>query len=559
MNEIKKILSYLNKKDIITISILTLVSSILSVIIPYIIGITINNIGKDIKVLLIILVTFFIINYIISLITNNVIIKTCENTIYDIRKNIIEKLEQLPLSFFDKIDKGNIMSTVSNDLDKISDSLSEVIITTISGIITFIGSIVIMFYMNIMLSIIIILTVPLFFIIVSKMSNKMNEYFIKTENLLASLTSKTEETVSSLKTIKNINEQKYFINEFDKVNKEYKKISLKANIYSYIIIPINIIINNLSNILIIGIGSILVVKNKLTIGEIIAFLSYASMFRNPINDLASITSTISEAIAASKRIFNIIEEKTDMIPNKKPNIKGNIKFKNLFFKYNEKDILKNINFDIKEKELVALVGETGSGKTTIINLIMKFYKAYKGEILIDNVNINDINDKYLRDNIGIVLQETQIFKDTVLENIKYGKNIEEEKIIEICEQIGLHNFINKLPNKYNTIINPDNLIISEGEKQLIQIARILVLNPKILILDEATSDIDIESEKIVYDAIKKLEKDKTCIVIAHRLSTIKSADKIIVLEKGRIKEIGNHKNLINKKGFYYNIYNKQFK
>ncbi|MBE6160129.1 MAG: ABC transporter ATP-binding protein [Lactobacillales bacterium] len=554
-----KLFSYLNKKVIILISILTLFSTIISVIIPYIIGYIIDHINKKIIYLIIFLLVIYIINFILNIILNRIIINNVEDIIYKIRKDTFNHLEKLPVSYFDKNDKGNMMSILTNDIDKINECLQEVITTIISSVITLIGVTFIMFYMNITLSIIVVLSVPLFFIIVMKMSKKMNEYFNKLQETLGELTSDSEEIVSSIKTIKSLEKQQYFINKFDKTNKKYRDISIKSSIYSYLILPINLIINNLSNILIIGVGAILVLKNNTTIGEIVAFLSYASMFRSPINDISSLIGTIGEAMAGLKRIDNILEEKIENNGKIKLDIKGNIEFKNIYFKYDKKDILKNISFKINKGEKLAIVGETGSGKTTIISLIEKFYDIYKGNILIDNININDIDKKKIRDNIGLVLQDTYLFKGTIMENIKYGRTIDDKKVIKICEDIGVSKFIEKLPNGYYTEIENDANNLSIGEKQLLSIVRCIIKNPKIIILDEATSGVDIKTEKDIYNGIQKLLKNKTSIVIAHRLSTIKNSDKILVLDNGKIKEIGNHNELINKKGTYFNMYMKQFK
>ena len=557
--EINKIIKYINKKVIITISILTIINTTISIFIPYIIGYIIDNITKNITSFIIILLFIYIINYILTIIQNKIIINSVENTIYKIRRDTLNHLEKLPLSYFDKNDIGNIISTLTNDLDKISECLEEVITTIINSIITVIGVTIIMFYMNVILSIIVILSVPLFFLIILKMSKKMNYYFDSLQNSLGNLTSSTEEIASNIKQIKSINKESYFIDKFNNINKIYRDYAIKSSVYSYLILPINLIINNLSNILIIGVGSILVVNKSITIGKIVSFLSYATMFRNPINDISSLVATVGEAIAGFKRINNILNQKIEDNGLIVPSIKGNIEFKNVYFKYDQKNILNNINIKLKENENLAIVGETGSGKTTIINLIEKFYKINKGQILIDNVDINEIDKNELRKNIGLVLQDAYFFKDTIMNNIKCGIDITDEEVIHICEDINANKFIEKLPNGYYTIIDNNANNLSNGEKQLLSIVRCLIKNPKIVILDEATSEVDIKTEKDIYEGIKKILKNRTSIVIAHRLSTIKNFDKILVLKTGKIKEIGSHRELIDKKSLYYNMYIKQFK
>ena len=557
--EINKIIKYINKKVIITISILTIINTTISIFIPYIIGYIIDNITKNITSFIIILLFIYIINYILTIIQNKIIINSVENTIYKIRRDTLNHLEKLPLSYFDKNDIGNIISTLTNDLDKISECLEEVITTIINSIITVIGVTIIMFYMNVILSIIVILSVQLFFLIILKMSKKMNYYFDSLQNSLGNLTSSTEEIASNIKQIKSINKESYFIDKFNNINKIYRDYAIKSSVYSYLILPINLIINNLSNILIIGVGSILVVNKSITIGKIVSFLSYATMFRNPINDISSLVATVGEAIAGFKRINNILNQKIEDNGLIVPSIKGNIEFKNVYFKYDQKNILNNINIKLKENENLAIVGETGSGKTTIINLIEKFYKINKGQILIDNVDINEIDKNELRKNIGLVLQDAYFFKDTIMNNIKCGIDITDEEVIHICEDINANKFIEKLPNGYYTIIDNNANNLSNGEKQLLSIVRCLIKNPKIVILDEATSEVDIKTEKDIYEGIKKILKNRTSIVIAHRLSTIKNFDKILVLKTGKIKEIGSHRELIDKKSLYYNMYIKQFK
>ncbi len=554
---LKKLFKLLDQKKIIITIILTIISTLIGIIIPYIIGYIVDNLNKNIYTLLIILLLFYLVQFIITIINNRIIISMTENTIYKLRKKVFNKIQSLPLSYFDNNDTGDIMSTITNDIDSVNECLSEVITTITGSIITFIGVTIIMFYMNVLLSIIIILTVPLFFVIVSKMSKKIEEYYTKKQNLLASITSNTEEIVSNIKTIKEINKEEYFIEKFNKENDNFKKISIKSNLYSYLLLPINLIINNLSNILVIGLGSLLVLRNQITIGNIVAFLSYASMFKEPINDISSMIGTIGEASASLGRIYNILDYK---INNKKGlilDIKGNIEFKNVYFKYNEKDVLKNISFKINDKTSLSIVGETGSGKTTIINLIEKFYNIEKGIIYIDGYDIKDIDKECLRKNIGLVLQETKFFKGTIIDNIKYGLDIEDEKIIKLCEKTKANLFIEKLPNGYYTMIDNESNILSNGEKQLISIIRCILKNPKIIILDEATSEVDIKTEKIIYESMKYLLKNKTCIMITHRLSTTKDTDKILLLEGGKVKEFGNHVELMKDKKDYFTMYNKQ--
>lgn len=556
---INKLLNYINVKKIILITIFTFLMTIISILSPYIIAYIIDNMDEKIINFIILLFVLYLMKFILNIIVNKLIINESNNIIYNLRKDLFSKLEKLPISYFDKEDKGNIISTLTNDIDAINDSLEEVITSITTNIITFIGVTIIMFYMNVILSIIVIITVPLFFFIISKMSKKMTEYFDLKQQLLGDLTSSTEELVSNVKTIKSLNNEKYFIDKFNTINNKYKNISIKSSIYSYLVLPINIILNNFTNILIILVGSIMVVNGHLKIGGIIAFLSYSSMFKEPINDIATLSSTIGEAISGLKRIFKIIDFEID---NKKldiTDIKGNIEFNDLYFRYDKKYVLKDINLKIVENEVIAIVGETGSGKTTIANVLEKFYKIDKGNIIIDNKNINDIDTKFLRKNIGIVLQDTYVFKGTVFDNIKYGTNISDSEVIKICKKLNVDKFINRLKDGYNTIIEVEGSNLSVGEKQIIGIVRCLIKNPKIVILDEATSSVDIKTEKDIYNCIQKLLKNRTCIIIAHRLSTIVNADKIIVLDNGECVGMGTHKELLKNCEVYKQIALSQLK
>lgn len=566
MEEIKRLLNYLKKDKIILIIILTLIGTILGVFIPYIISYIIDNLltlNNKIIIFLIMLLVFYLVKVLINLISSFMVINMVEDTLYKIRKDTFNHLEKLPLTYFDKNDKGNIMSILTNDIDKINEVLSEGIISIVSCVISLIGVTIIMFYMNFILAITVILTVPLFFFIISKMSFKINDYFTKQQEKIGDLTSSSEEIISSMKTIKSLDREQEFINKFDKKNKELKDISIKANTYAFLVMPINIMINNLGNILIIGIGAFLVLENKTTVGSILAFLSYASMFREPINTLGNLFASLSEAIAGAKRIFKVMDVKEEKQTNEIIDIaklNNKIVFSNVNFGYNnDKLILKDINLEIKKGFLTALVGETGSGKTSLINLLVKFYDIDSGNIYIDNQDINLIKREKLRDCIGMVLQDTFLFKGTVLENIMYtNPKATKKQAIEACKRVGADNFIHRLSNGYNTIIEEEGNNFSEGEKQLISIARCILKDPDIIILDEATSKVDTKTEKDVYYGMNELLKNRTAIVVAHRLSTIERANNIVVLKDGKIVEKGTHKELLNNKNYYYNLYESQF-
>lgn len=562
--------SYLKKekKNIIVVVILTILSTFASILSPFLLSKIIdeaipNANYKKLLFFLSMLLFTYLIHSLFTWITNHIMTYVSEQTLYLIRKDLFEHLEELPLSYFDNQKKGDIMSRFTNDISVISDTLSDFVIDIVNSIITLIGVTIMMLWMSIPLFITVIITVPIFFLLVYKIGMKVNRYFTEQQDNIGEITGYAEEYISGMKLIKSVQKEEEVIKDFQIWNKKLCDSSVNAQTYASMIIPANAVITNIGNILLIGVGAFLVLKGKTTLGSILAFLNYASMFRNPINSLASLFANMQSAIAGAKRVFEVIdipsEFRNEAIETEE-HIKGEIIFDDVTFEYeNGKNILKNINFQVHPGEKIAIVGPTGSGKTTLINLLNRFYEVNIGNIIIDGKSIKDISKKTLRKNIGLVLQDTYLFQASVLENIRYGHlKANKRDVIEASKKAMAHAFIHRLPDGYESAVEEEGNNFSQGERQLLSIARTILENPKILILDEATSNIDTRTEQLVQKGMIELMKDKTCFIIAHRLSTIRDADRIIVLKDGQIVEVGTHVELIQKRQFYYELYNSQF-
>lgn len=568
---IKRLWNYFKyeKKRIIIVMILVILSTLASVSNPALMLVAIDNfITKGnlegllwivwILVILSIITTFF------EYFSKSIMVKVSETTLYRIRKELFEHLEHLSLSFFDSNKKGDLMSRFTNDFTAISETLSDVLIEALSSSIMLIGTTIMMFIINPILAITTILTVPLFFTIVFKLGSKIGKLHSDRQKVLGELTAYAEERIGGIQVVKSYGKEKETLEEFKLFNEDFKETSRKAVLYSSMMMPANIAITNLSNILLISVGSILTIKGYATVGSILAFLSYSRMFRRPINQLAVIYTSIQSALAGAERIFAIIDQEIEIkdvdYPIELGNVKGNVEFIDVSFGYEpNKLVLKNINIDVKKGENIAFVGPTGAGKTTIINLLTRFYDVNLGVIKIDGKDISQVRKHELRKNIGIVLQDTYLFKGTVLDNIKYGKrDATMEEVIEACKKSQAHAFIRRLPDGYNSEVLEEGSNFSQGQRQLIAIARAILANPSILILDEATSNVDTRTEVDIQRGMEQLMKGKTSFIIAHRLSTIVNADKIIVINNGEIVEQGKHDELIKSEGFYYNLYKSQF-
>lgn len=555
-----------SKFYIFIISILSILSSVLTIIYPMIVGNIVDNIGhisiiNTIFLLFIIFLSLFLVNVFLNLILSIY----SSNLSKTLREKLYKKLDLLPLSTIEKQQSGNIINLFSTDIENISNGIIQNISKIITGITTIILALLIMINLNIWITLILII-VSIFMFLISKFIIKnTSKLFDKRANMLADLNSYVEEIISSKQTLDNYNYEDTIKKKFKNKNDTLYNYGYKAQFYSSLTNPSTRLISNSSYVLIGIVGIIFAKIGLLTIGNISSFLLYTNIFTKPFNEISSIFSEIQTAFSSAKRFLAFIKndesiefKKNGLLPI--TNLNGIIEFKNVFFSYEkDKKLIENFNLYIPKNKSVAIVGKTGSGKTTIINLLSRFYEIQNGEILIDGINIKNIDINFLRKNIGIVLQDSKLFNGSIYENIAYANpNATKEEVIHAAELAYVDTFIKRLPNGYDTIINNSNML-SEGEIQLINIARILLVKPPILILDEATSNIDLLTESKVQKALGNLIQNSTSIIIAHRLSTIVNCDFIAYVENGKIIKLGTHKELLNKKGKYYELYTSQFK
>ena len=485
---------------------------------------------------------------------------------FDIRKQISNKINKLPLKYFDNHEAGNLLSRVTNDVDTVAMNLSHNLSSLIANITLFIGSIIMMFITNPTMAISGILASMIGFIFMFMILNKSQKYFIERQEQLGDLNGYVEEIYSAHNIVTVYNGIDETNKEFDKLNEKLYVSSRKSQFLSGIMQPLMGFVGNLGYVTVCVVGALLVSNNKITFGVIVAFMIYVRMFTRPLSQIAQSLTSVQSTVAAGERVFEFLEEQ-EMIDesNKityldKSKVKGHIEFKNVKFGYNnDRLIIKNFNASIKPGEKIAIVGPTGAGKTTIVNLLMKFYEINSGDILIDDVSIKELTRENIHDLFVMVLQDTWLFEGTIKENIKYKKkDTTDEEIWKACKIVGIDHFIKTLPKGLDAEVG-DNENISAGQKQLITIARGMIENAPFLILDEATSNVDTRTEELVQKAMDKLTKGKTSFIIAHRLSTIKNADLILVMNEGNIIEQGTHQELMNKNGFYKELYNSQFK
>ena len=483
----------------------------------------------------------------------------------NLREKIVEKINKLPLKYFDKNSTGDILSRVTNDVDTVSQTMSQSIGSLVGAITLLIGSVLMMFITNWVMALAAIISSLIGFSLMAIILKKSQKYFIARQEELGNMNGHIEEIYSGHNVVKVYNGKKESDEKFDKLNNKVFDAIRKSQFLSGLMQPIMMFIGNFSYVVVCIVGALLVLNNVISFGVIVAFIVYVRLFTNPLSQIAQAMTSLQSAAAASERIFEFIEEKemneeTNLTKKLvKSKVKGNIEFEHVKFGYDEdKIIIKDFNAKVKPGQKIAIVGPTGAGKTTMVNLLMKFYEINSGDIKIDGISINDLKRENVHELFTMVLQDTWLFSGTIKENIVYNqKNISDEKVKEVCKVVGVDHFIKSLPNSYNTLIE-DNESISSGQKQLITIARGMLDNAPFLILDEATSNVDTRTEELVQKAMDKLMEGRTSFIIAHRLSTIKNADLILVMNEGNIIEQGNHDELMKQNGFYANLYNSQF-
>lgn len=515
------------------------------------------------KILLIVLFLYFL-SAIFNYICSRVMAYVSQKVTYNLRKEIDNKLDKLPLRFFDKHTHGEILSRVTNDVDTVSSTLQQAVVQILQSLFSVIGILIMMLSISLGMSGVAILIIPVSLIFVATIVKTSQKYFLSQQKNLGNLNGKVEETYSGNLVISAFNMQKREIKEFEKINSNLYYSGWKSQFLSGLMMPI---INSISNFGYVGIcilGAMLAIDGKMTIGNIQAFMQYTDQFTRPIGQSANMLNLIQGAVAAAERIFEILDEKEEE-PDKEntiklKNVEGNVVCDKVYFGYEDNpNLIKDWSLDVKAGDTVAIVGPTGAGKTTIVNLLMRFYEIDDGKITIDGVSTKDISRDDLRSMFSMVLQDTWLFKGTIKENLKYGRqDATDEEVYEAARLAYADRFIKVLPGGYNFELNEDASNISQGEKQLLTIARAILADSPILILDEATSNVDTRTEEIIQDAMNRLMQDRTSFVIAHRLSTIKNADIILVMENGRIVERGNHNELLAKNGAYARLYNSQF-
>lgn len=488
-----------------------------------------------------------------------------QKTLFDIRTKIFNHIQTLALKFFDRTPIGRLVTRATNDVEALGELFSSGIVMVFYDVFIIIGILVFMFIMDVSLSLVTLTVLPILIYGTFLFRKKARESYRDVRLYLARLNSYMQEHVTGMSVVQIFHKQEDEQKKFSKINDDYKQTNIKSIFYYAVFYPGVELLSAVAVGLIIWYGGGEVIQKNLTIGVLFAFIQYTEMFFRPIRDLSEKYNIMQTAMASSERIFKLLDNQTIIKNPESPvrfeNLKGSIEFKNVWFAYNDEDhVLKDISFKINPGETVAIVGHTGAGKTSIINTFTRFYDINKGEILLDGINIQKIDKKELRKHIAMVLQDVFLFSGDIKSNINLNdENITDEKVIESARIVGADKFIEELPNKYDEEVKERGATLSVGQKQLISFARALAYNPKILILDEATSSIDTETEHLIKQAIEKLLVGRTAIVIAHRLSTIQNADKIIVLHKGEIRETGNHQQLLAKKGIYYKLYQLQYK
>lgn len=514
--------------------------------------------------ILMILIALYLLSSIFSYIQQYIMAGVAQKTAYDMRKDVSDKLSRLPLKFFDSRTHGEILSRVTNDMDNVSNTLQQSLTQLITSIVTLLGVVIMMLTISLWLTLITIITLPLSFIITKVIAKRSQKYFAAQQKLLGELSGHVEEMYTGHKIVKAFGREDESITQFNGINEKLNESAWKAQFVSGIIMPLLSFVNNIGYVLICVVGGIFVTKKMIEIGDIQAFIQYSRQFTMPIIQTANIANILQSTVASAERIFELLDEKEEL-PDRQDaiviaNPRGEVQFKNVKFGYKEDaPLIENMNIDVKQGQTIAIVGPTGAGKTTLVNLLMRFYEIDNGKITVDDVDIRDMKRGALRSIFGMVLQDTWLFNGTIRDNIAYGReSATEDEIIRAAKAAHADHFIRTLPDGYYTILNEEASNISQGQKQLLTIARAILADPAILILDEATSSVDTRTEVYIQKAMIELMKGRTSFVIAHRLSTIRDANLILVMNNGSVIEKGSHIELLAKGGFYADLYNSQF-
>ena len=578
----RRLVSYLAKYrlSIIIVLIFAIGSVTFSVIGPKILGkatteifnglvskVSGNGTGIDfdaIKRILITLILLYVVSAVLSFIQGFIMSGISQKVAYNLRDELVKKINRLPMKYFDTRTHGEVLSRFTNDIDTLAQSLNQSLTQIITSVTTLVGVFIMMLSISVVMTFSALLVIPISLFIITFIIKRSQKYFKNQQEFLGQVNGQVEELYGGHVVVQAFNGEEDSIKEFNKINNKLYESAWKSQFLSSTMQPIMMFVGNLSYVVVSILGGYLVIKNKIEVGDIQSFIQYVRSFNQPISQMAQISNQLQSTAAAAERVFGFLNEEEEDITVENPvsieGLQGKIDFEHVEFGYNEdRIIIKDFNANVKPGQKVALVGPTGAGKTTMIKLLMRYYDVNSGAILVDGHNIKDFNRGELREMFGMVLQDTWLFSGSIKENIRYGRlNASDEEVIEAAKAAHVHHFIKTLPDGYNMVLNEESSNISQGQKQLLTIARAILADPKILILDEATSSVDTRTELLIQKAMDNLMEGRTSFVIAHRLSTIKDADLILVINDGDIVEQGNHEELLAKGGFYANLYNSQF-
>jgi len=571
---LRRLWSYLGEERILlsVIFVFLLIGAALTLAGPYLIGVAVDAISPPegsvdfglLQVVLLALIAAYLADALLSFLQSWLMAGLSQRVVARLRKVLFGKLQKLPLSYFDSRPHGEVMSRLSNDIDNVSQSISQSTVQLMSGGIAIVGSLIMMLALSPTLTLASLITVPMVFLLARTITRKTSVLFKEQQVELGKLNGHMEETITGIHVVKAFNHEEKSVEQFEAVNNRLFEVGLKAQIWSGFLMPLLSVINNIGFAALAMVGGILAVKGHITVGVIASFLGYSRQFVRPLNELANIYNVLQSGVAGAERAFEVLDEKEESSdpPHavKLQNPEGRVVFENVTFGYrDDQPILKNVSFEAEEGSRIALVGPTGAGKTTIVNLVTRFYDVTGGRILLDGRDIREYSRDSLRNSFGIVLQDTYLFSGTIRDNIRYGRpDASEEEVRAAARLANADSFIRRLPKQYDTPLTENGGNLSQGQRQLLAIARVILAKPSVLILDEATSSIDTRTELHIQDALLGLMKGRTSFIIAHRLNTIRDADTIMVIDKGEIVEKGSHHELLERNGPYARLFASQF-
>lgn len=560
------------KKTLIFVFILIIADTLVTLIAPYVVGLAVNQIGLRnhsanftmLFMILLVLGLSYLLDGLLTFFQGWIMASAGQNIVIILRNGLFHKLQKLPIAFFDRNHNGEIMSRLTNDIENVDVTISQSTVQLMNDVITIAGSFILMVWISPVLTLTSLISVPLVFLLTRTIASRTSRLFVGQQKELGKLNGHIEESISGLSIVKAFSHEREETQKFTEINRRLTDVGMKAQVWSGFLMPMMNVINNLSFTAVAFVGGLLAVKGMITVGMIASFLTYSRQFSRPLNDIASIFNTLQSAVAGAERVFDILDEKEEK-PDREnarkiENFKGDIVFDDVSFHYEQDHpILKQVDFHVFPGEMIALVGPTGAGKTTIINLLTRFYDVSDGAVRIDGVDIRDYRRSEFRRLFGIVLQDTYLFRGSILANLRYGKpDATYEEVRRAARTANADSFIMKMEKGYETVLQENGEELSEGQKQLLTVARAILTDPAILVMDEATSHVDTQTERRIRTAMSRLMRGRTSFIIAHRLSTIRNADKILVVDNGQIVEQGTHQELLRKRGLYHALYTDQF-